>query len=82
MNRARLPRNPHAIVRLLRGARRALPPPAWRGPLTEPVDPMHTHLRMRAISLLAGTEYADGTRHPDTLTLDQARDVMAWANTP
>lgn len=82
MKPARLPATPHALVRILRRAKRALPPPKWHGALGEPVDPMHTHLRMRAISLLAGTEYADGTRHPDTLTLDQARDVLAWANTP
>lgn len=40
---------------------------------------MDTHSRMRAVSLLAGIEFADGTRHPDTLTLDQAQDVLRWA---
>lgn len=72
-------RNPHAVLRIMRLARRALPPPSWPGPLTEPVDPMHTHQRMRATSLLAGIEFADGTRHPDVLTLDQAQDVLRWA---
>lgn len=74
-----LPRNPHAVLRIMRLAKPSLPPPKWRGTLAEPVQPMDTHTRMRAVSLLVGIEFLDGTRHPDTLTLDQARDVLRWA---
>ena len=67
-------RNPHAVLRLIRKA------PAKRWPtLSEPVFPAETDARMRALSLLTGVEFADGTRHPDTLTLDQAQDVLRWA---
>lgn len=44
-------------------------------------DPMETHHRMRAQSLLAGTAYRDGSTNPGTLSLEQARDVLAWATT-
>lgn len=54
-------------------------PGAW-GPLAEPVDPLESTLRYRAQSLLAGMRYRDGSTNPDTLTLDQARDVLAWHN--
>lgn len=68
-------RNPHAVVRLLRAAR----PARWPARLAAPVDPLDTHQRMRATSLLAGMEFRDGSRHPDTLTLSQAHDVLRWA---
>lgn len=63
-------RNAHAVVRILRLAKPSLPPPRWHGSLAEPVQPMDTHTRMRAVSLLFGIEFQDGSRHPDTLTLD------------
>lgn len=73
--------NRFALVRVLRRAKPSLPPPKWRGTLTDPVQPMDTHTRMRAVSLLVGIEFLDGTHHPDTLTLAQAQDVLAWATT-
>lgn len=42
--------------------------------------PMDNVLRARAQSLLAGMHFRDGSTNPDTLTLAQARDVLAWAN--
>jgi hypothetical protein len=69
-------RNPHAVVRLVRKA------PFKRWPqLSEPIFPSDTDARMRAQSLLAGMEFADGTRNPDTLTLAQSHDVLRWATT-
>ena len=69
-------RNPHAVVRLVRKA------PFKRWPqLSEPVFPSETDARMRAQSLLTGMDFADDTRHPDTLTFAQAQDVLRWATT-
>ena len=48
----------------------------WGATRTVPLD---THARMRAQSLLAGMTYRDGSTNPGTLTLEQARDVLAWA---
>lgn len=85
-------RNPHAVQRLQRRAQpepavapepvlapepAPAPEPTW-GPLAEPVDPLDTWHRMRAQSALTGMAYRDGSRSPDTLTLGQARDVLAW----
>lgn len=55
-------------------------PPAARrwGQLAAPVDPIETLLRMRAGSALFGFDFQDGTRYPDVLTIEQARDVLAW----
>ena len=67
-------------LRMLRPRRAAAAhPPAKWPPLTDPVDPLDTLARMRAQSLLAGLRYRDGTTNPNALTLDQARDVLAWA---
>lgn len=44
------------------------------GPLSSPVDPSDTLLCMRAQSALSGPEL--GQVHD--LTIDQARDVLAW----
>lgn len=44
------------------------------GELAAPVFPDETHLRMRAQSILSGGEI--GQCPP--LTLEQARDVLAW----
>lgn len=74
-------RNPYAVVAILRKAKPALAPPKWRGALAAPIFPPETDARMRAQSLLTGMEFADGTRHPDTLTLAQAQDVLQWATT-
>ncbi len=48
----------------------------WEATRAAPLD---TQARMRAQSLLAGTTYRDGSTNPGTLTLEQARDVLAWA---
>lgn len=74
-------RNPHAVVAILRKAKPALSPPKWRGALAAPVFPSETDAIARATSLLAGIEFTDGTRHPDTLTHAQAQDVLRWATT-
>lgn len=80
MSRAmRAIRNPRAIVAILRKAKRALPAPKWAGTLAAPVFPAETDAIARATSLLAGMDFIDGTRHPDTLTLSQAQDVLRWA---
>lgn len=52
------------------------PTAMWGSARTLPLDITH---RARAQSLLAGTPYRDGSTNPGTLTLDQARDVLAWA---
>ena len=70
----------HTAVRTMRRAKPALAPPKWPGPLAGPVQPMDTHTRMRAVSVLFGIEFLDGTRHPDAISLDQAHDVLRWAN--
>ena len=49
--------------------------PAW----IDPTDPMDNWHRSRAQSLLAGTYFRDMSRNPGPLTLDQSRDVIAWA---
>lgn len=67
-----LVRNKRAVMAIVRAARK------WP-PLAAPVFPMDTHMRSRAQSLLTGTRYRDGSTNPDTLTLDQARDVLRWA---
>lgn len=75
--------NARLQARLLKLVRKpaALPAPkqgAWPR-LTDPVDPMDTHARMQAQSLLAGVRYRDGSTNPDVLTLAQAQDVLRWA---
>jgi hypothetical protein len=49
-------------------------PGTW-GVLAEPVNPLETQLRMRAQSILSGPLIGACP----TLTLSQARDVLAWA---
>lgn len=51
----------------------ALPFTRWT-PLSEPIDPAETLLCMRAQSALSGPEL--GQVHD--LTVEQARDVIAW----
>jgi hypothetical protein len=46
----------------------------WPNNLSAPVDPMETHDRMRAQSILSGPII--GQCPP--LTLEQARDVLRW----
>lgn len=41
--------------------------------------PLDNVARARAQSLLAGATYRDGSTNPGPLTLEQARDVLAWA---
>lgn len=70
-------------ARLLKIVRKpaALPAPRagkWAA-LADPVDPLDTHARMRAQSLLSGLRYRDGSTNPDVLTLSQAQDVLRWA---
>lgn len=67
-------------LRLIRRPRTEKPSPRcgpW-GSLAEPVYPEDTDTRIRAQSLLCGVVYRDGSTNPDTLTLEQARDVLAW----
>lgn len=64
-------RNHVALLRLARLKSRQ-----WAATRTVPLD---TQARMRAQSLLAGLTYRDGSTNPGTLTLEQARDVLAWA---
>lgn len=74
--------NARLQVRLLRAVPKAkLPPrkPGTWGPLSEPVDPIDTLTRSRAQSLLCGMRYRDGGTNPGTLSIDQARDVLAWS---
>lgn len=54
------------------------PPARLRPALSPPVDVTETLLRMRAQSALCGLQYADGSRNPGVLTIEQASDVMAW----
>ena len=67
---------------LLRFPRRqraqAQPTPKLWPALAAPVDAMETVLRARAQSALCGLRYRDGSTACDALTLDQARDVLAW----
>lgn len=56
-------------------ARPTAPGAAW-GMLSAPVDPKETQIRIRAQSYLSGP-LIDGVC--PTLTLSQARDVLAWA---
>ena len=67
-----LVRNKHAVMAIVRATRK------WP-PLPAPVFPMETHARYRAQSLLTGPRYRDGSTNPDTLTFDQAQDVLRWA---
>lgn len=48
----------------------------WPNDLPPSVDPMETHLRMQAQSILSGSIIGGGAC--PTLTLAQARDVMNW----
>lgn len=70
---------PFAVIRkhvgLLRQAR--IRSKRWEATRAAPMDNV---ARARAQSLLAGIPYRDGSTNPDTLTLAQARDVLAWAN--
>lgn len=43
-----------------------------------PVNPSETDLRMRAQSLLSGMRFKDGSTQAPVLTIEQARDVLAW----
>ena len=75
-------RNTRLRARLLKLVHKPVLPPPRPGTwptLADPVDPLDTLTRMRAQSLLAGLRYRDGSANPDTLTLAQARDVLAWA---
>lgn len=71
MTTLRAIRNPHALQRLARFTCR-------RFQATRSV-PLDTVSRSRAQSLLAGLYYRDDSTNPGPLTLDQARDVLAWA---
>lgn len=68
------------VVTTLTGHNQFLPEPAparplvWPNNLSEPVDPLETHDRMRAQSILSGPII--GQCPP--LTLAQARDVLNW----
>lgn len=71
-----------ALSRRLRVVRTHKPvrkPGTW-GPLAEPVDPIDNLNRYRTQSLLCGFVYRDGKTNPDTITIDQARDVLRWFN--
>lgn len=50
----------------------------WEAARAAPMDNVQ---RSRAQSLLAGLTYQDGSTNPGPLTLAQAQDVLAWANT-
>lgn len=50
----------------------------WGATRTDPIEVVD---RSRAQSLLAGSTYRGGSTNPGTLTLEQARDVLAWATT-
>lgn len=52
------------------------PTATWGSARTLPLDNVN---RCRAQSWLAGTVYRDGSTNPGTLTIDQAKDVLAWA---
>lgn len=54
-------------------------PGTW-GPLAEPVDPLDTWTRARAQSLLTGMHFRDGSSSPDTIPIDQARDLVRWSS--
>lgn len=54
---------------------------AWPA-LAEPVRVDETQDRMRAQSILCGMKYRDGSTQADTLTIEQARDVLRWARMP
>lgn len=73
-------RNPHALARM---ARKGAPAPEDSDRLKplwiDPVDALETRERSQAQSLLCGLVYLDRSRNPGPLTLDQARDVLAWA---
>lgn len=68
--------NARLVVRLLKP--KAPKPGAW-SMLAAPIDPTETMLRMRAQSLMSPTPRG-GACPP--LTMAQALDVLAWANTP
>jgi len=62
-------------------ASEATPAPKRGGPwpkLSAPVFPMDTWHRMRAQSALCGLRFRDGSTAAPVLTLEQARDVLAW----
>ncbi|MFN3310118.1 MAG: hypothetical protein ACK40R_00230 [Thermomonas sp.] len=66
-------RNHVALLRLARIRGRH-----WEAARAVPMDNVQ---RSRAQSLLAGLTYQDGSTNPGPLTLAQAQDVLAWANT-
>jgi hypothetical protein len=43
-----------------------------------PTDPRDVALRMRAQSLLCGIAFRDGSTQAPPLSIEQARDVLAW----
>lgn len=60
---------------------RALPAPkpgTWPRELGKPVDPMETHLAMRALSVLHSMDVRD----PRGLSRTEATDVLKWAGQP
>lgn len=53
-------------------------PAKWPSKSPPPVFPHETQLRMRAQSALCGIRFRDGGTLAPVLTLEQARDVLAW----
>ena len=54
-------------------------PVRWPGRLATPVFAGDLHYQQMAMSILVGTEFADGDRWPPVLPVEQAKDIMKWA---